>query len=385
MRTVKVLHIFGRMNRGGAEMRTLELMEALSQDPAQRIQFDYCVLSGKPGELDGKIRALGGKVHYLPLRPGFGKKFRNMLREGSYASVHSHVHLFSGYMLRLAFQVNVPSRICHLHTTGDGNPANLRRSLQNRLMRQWLFRYATSVVGVSEGALEAFFREAPAFRKDPRSTLIYDAINPERFASEIDRNAVRASIGVPIDGIEVIHIGRIEPVKNHSRLVQLFASFLKTHPSAWLVLVGNADANAKADLEGKIEALGITRRVHFLGSRDDVPALLASADIMIFPSLWEGLPGVVLEASAARLPVLSNDLPGSRELAAFFPSVRCIALSESNETWAAAASALLETSRHSAASNSRLFDTPFTVAHCLEKLLPLWRGVSVKPAPPIHF
>ncbi|MFN8944113.1 MAG: glycosyltransferase family 1 protein, partial [Pseudobdellovibrionaceae bacterium] len=100
MRTYRILHIFGKMDRGGAEMRTLELMEKLSNE--KQFLFDFCVLSGQPGELDSKIRSLGGEVHYLKLNFAFTNQFRRLLRTKKYDAIHSHVHLFSGYLLKLA-------------------------------------------------------------------------------------------------------------------------------------------------------------------------------------------------------------------------------------------------------------------------------------------
>ena len=364
MKKIKILHIFGKMDRGGAEMRTLDLMEKLAHDQPH-IQFDYCVLSGKPGELDSQIRLLGGDIHYLPLNSYFIPRFKKILKEKKYHTVHSHVHLFSGLILKLSFACKVPVRICHLHTTGENKSLGLRKKLQNSLMRYWLFKYSTDVIGVSQGALDIFLKKTPKFTRDPRCRLIYDAIDPARFEIE----AQDRDLTTPV----IIHIGRIEPVKNHPRLLEIFSTLVQKIPGSRLVLVGNAETSAQKKLEKLAKTLGISNQVTFLGSRNDVPELLSTASLMIFPSFWEGLPGVVLEASASGVPVLSSDLPGSRELGKYFPSVHCLDLSESNEVWCEAAMRCLKTSEKSRKNALTLLKaSPFTLDFCLSHLIPIW-------------
>src|SRR5579863_9751693 len=111
---IRILHIFGRMDRGGAETRTLELLRALDR----RIYiFEFCSLSGQRGELDDEIVALGGKVHLLRLNAAFPSAFLYLLRKRQFAAVHSHVHLFTGIILLLAAVAGVPNRIAHFRST----------------------------------------------------------------------------------------------------------------------------------------------------------------------------------------------------------------------------------------------------------------------------
>jgi hypothetical protein len=100
-----ILHLFGRMDRGGAEMRTLDVMRRADRG---RFRLHFCALSGRRGELDEEIRSLGGEVHLLPLSASFPWKFRRLLREGRFDVVHSHVHYPSGYLLRLAAKEGTP-------------------------------------------------------------------------------------------------------------------------------------------------------------------------------------------------------------------------------------------------------------------------------------
>src|SRR5437867_3557767 len=110
----KVLHVFGLMGRGGAELRTIDLMQ---EEALRRFRFHYATLGRGAGSLDDTIRALGGDVYPCPLGPAFPWRFRRLLRTGRFDIVHSHVHYFSGYILRLAAQEGIGARIAHFRTT----------------------------------------------------------------------------------------------------------------------------------------------------------------------------------------------------------------------------------------------------------------------------
>ena len=87
-------------------------------------------------------------------------------------------------------------------------------------------------------------------------------------------------------------------------------------------------------MTGRVREYGLEGRVHFLGVREDIGRLLSAADLMIFPSLREGLPGSVVEASAAGLAVIASDIPGIRELAGVAPGLRLCSLHQTDKEWA---------------------------------------------------
>ncbi len=106
----------------------------------------------------------------------------------------------------------------------------------------------------------------------------------------------------------LIHVGRLVPEKNHHFLLHLTAELIGHHPSTRLWLVG--DGPLRAQLESLAQSLGIQSHVSFYGNRTDIPHLLASADLFVFPSLSEGLGLAALEAQAAGLPtLLASHLP----------------------------------------------------------------------------
>src|SRR4029077_16843152 len=121
-------------------------------------------------------------------------------------------------------------------------------------------------------------------------------------------------------------------------------------------------------------SLGIAERVVFAGTRRDVPRLLGAADLMIFPSSREGLPGAILEAAAAGAPVLATGLPWILEISQRLMDVRCLSLSQADETWAAAAVGMIACRGTAGAALKRFEQTPFSMRNCTRAFEAVYRG-----------
>lgn len=308
---IRVLHVFGTMDRGGAETRTLEIVRRLDRT---RYAFDFCVLSGEPGVYAPEIRRHGAAVVPCALWPGvasFAARFVHLVRAGRYDVVHSHVHHFSGLILALARLAGAPTRLAHVRVTDDGRASTLRRRAYRAVMRGLIDRHATAVIGVSEGAMDAFW--GPRWRADPRLVVIYNGVEPMRFAEPAVPASVREEFAVPPGAPLAIHVARFDPQKNHTGLVRIAEKLVARRRDLVLLLVG--DGPLRERVRKEVEASGLAGSVRFAGARDDVPRLLRAADVFVFPSLWEGLPGAVLEALAAGLPVVASPLPGVLEIA----------------------------------------------------------------------
>lgn len=371
----KILHIFGRMVRGGAEMRTLDLMRHIDRE---RCKFEFCALSGLPGELDTEIKALGGTTHYLGLGPLFLHRFRRLLRGGGYNVVHSHVHLFSGLILQLAAAEQVPSRLAHFRNTHDGHNGSLRRGMQNRLMKYLLNRHATKILAVSEGVMESVW--GPCWHTDQRCEVIYNGFDLSAFSAAVSPEAVRREFGIPLGSRLYIHVGRMAPAKNHRKLISVFSRIVEHDPDARLLLVGRGGNSIEEQMRQLVSALGIADKVIFADERPDVPRLLQAADLHLFPSLWEGLPGAVLEACAASTPTLASDLPGVREIRQAVPdAVTCLPVSASDAEWAALAMKISSSNSTSSKTDgiaTAVMNSEFEINRCIAKLYRAW-GLNI--------
>ncbi|MDY3860406.1 MAG: glycosyltransferase, partial [Candidatus Limivicinus sp.] len=127
-----------------------------------------------------------------------------------------------------------------------------------------------------------------------------NAVDTRRFRlPESVREKYRAELGLT-DKLVIGHVGRFQPAKNQSFLLDAFKLVHDRKPDSALLLVGDGDLRARC--EEKAAALGLSDSVIFTGNRSDVPELLQAMDVFAFPSVWEGLPVTLIEAQAAGLP-----------------------------------------------------------------------------------
>jgi glycosyltransferase involved in cell wall biosynthesis len=333
---VRVLHVVGRMEPGGIEMRLLDLMRILH--PPEFL-IEVCALSGF-GSLDDEVRARGGTVFPLRLGPSFPGRFVKLLGDRRYDVVHSHVRLVSGLILVLAARADVPIRIANFHSMAYGERSTFLRRAQRYGLRWLIDRYATDIVAPGEWIINGMWR--PDWHRESRCRVLYDGVDPARFERPADAIGVRAELGIPASARLYVHVGNALPVKNHCRLLDIFAELRRRADSNWLLLAGAGTDDPLGPVVQGIRDRGIEDRVVALGPRHDVPRLLHTADALLLPSLSEGLPGVVLEACAVGVPVLATDLPGVREIASRLPLVCYLPLRATDAEWAAAAAALPE-------------------------------------------
>jgi glycosyltransferase involved in cell wall biosynthesis len=161
--------------------------------------------------------------------------------------------------------------------------------------------------------------------------------------------------------------------------VNMFAEICKQEPQSHLLLVGRGGNEVEQRVRERAAELGVMDRVTIAGVRSDVPRLLKAANLLVFPSTREGLPGAVLEACAAGIPVLGSDLPGVREIAATFPFVRYLPLTASDQEWASLALTLsqeADTKVFQEMANQQFPGSPFDVKTCSEALCAIWRKAS---------
>jgi glycosyltransferase involved in cell wall biosynthesis len=168
---------------------------------------------------------------------------------------------------------------------------------------------STGSVCVSQGVLR-FSRDVARLDR-ARLTVIPNGIDPAPF----DRAArlPRSAIGVPDDAHLALFVGRIDLQKGLPDLLHAAEHVIALRPDWHLALAG--DGPTSGWLVRQIaERSPLRDKVHWLGRRDDVPSLLQSADLLVHPSLWEGMPNAVLEAMAARRPVVGTAVEGTEDL-----------------------------------------------------------------------
>ncbi len=180
-----------------------------------------------------------------------------------------------------------------------------------RVWGRWLLGAVDHVVAVSDVSRADFIRTygTPESRI---TTIPIGVFVPERIDQDSSREAVARACGSDLGSAEIlIHVGSHTPEKNHIWLIEAFDEIRRRRPGVHLVLLG--DGPGRPEIEAAVKATGSESVVHILGSRADAAELVAGADLLLLPSLVEGIPGVILEASAQGVPSLAFDVGGIHE------------------------------------------------------------------------
>lgn len=372
---VRILHVVGALNRGGVETW---LMHVLRHIDRNRFRMDFLVHTAQPAAYDDEARALGARIIpcLSPAQPlQYGRRFKQILRQhGPYDVLHSHVHHFSGYTLRLAAQAGVPARVAHSHndTVAAESAASPARRAYLALMKRWVQHYATTGLACSKLAAAALF--GPTWEQNQRLRLLYYGIDLTPFRAPVDPAACRAELGLPPDALVIGHVGRFVPQKNHTFLIEIAAETVRREPRARFLLVG--DGPLRPDIERRVQAAGLSDHIIFAGLRADVPRLMRGAmDVFILPSQYEGLGLVLIEAQAAGLPCLYSDVIPP-EVDAIPALTRRLPLDAPPAAWAAAVLATLaqRPSITPAAALAQIEASPFTIEQSVRALETVYGG-----------
>lgn len=305
-----ILHTTAHLGTGGIARIVLTIATTL--DP-HRFRSVVCHL--KPHhDFEEECRSLElAPVCADHRRPWHGPRtvarLARLLRRHRVALVHTHHPLDRLYAGLAARPSGVPM-VTTLHNTTP--PTRPERGLRRRLGLastgtlgyRWTMHTAARFVAVSE----AVKRAQSAYLGLPEDRIVVippgvDVDDLQNAASEAELRSLRASLALG-PGPVLLHVGRLHEQKGQAYLVEAMPRVLARHPTAVLLIAGEGEERPR--LETLIRRLELDQSVRLLGRRSDVPALLALADLFVFPSIHkEGLPVAVVEAAAAGLPVVA--------------------------------------------------------------------------------
>ena len=324
---LRVLHSVSNMARAGIETM---LMNYYREVDRSRVQFDFLANKPAPGEYDGEIRRMGGRVFVSPgLNPLHFPKYKRFVADLVHTDpeikiVHAHNEAMGYYALKSAKDAGVRVRIAHAHNTQIIRDYKYPLKL---VCKQLLPGAATDYWSCGRDAGVYYYGEK---RWRESGFILRNAINVPRFAfRQEERDRLRRLHG--LDGCFVIgHVGRFNVQKNHSRLLDIFAEIVKAVPDARLALIGVGEL--EQPVKEKARALGFQDKTLFLGQMADVSGWYHAMDCFVLPSLFEGLPVVGIEAQAAGLPCFFSDRVTDEVLLS--PEARRISLQAEDAEWA---------------------------------------------------
>jgi glycosyltransferase involved in cell wall biosynthesis len=281
---------------GGTERQMIELIRRL--DP-ERYRVHVACFRRAGAWMPNAVERAASVVEF-PIR-GFSRpstllqwlRFARWCRRERIALIQTCDFYANVFGLPGAFAGGVPVRI------GSRRELITDKSPRQIALQRWAYRFATRVVANSPAALQLLEAEGV-----PASKLatISNGVDAEAWPARASGDAIT----------RVITVANLRPEKNHETLIAAAAALASTHPQLRFQIVG--DGARRAALEHLAELRGVAHMVEFLGHREDVPALLAGADLFVLPSRTEAFPNSAIEAMAAGLPVVCSAVGGLLDL-----------------------------------------------------------------------
>jgi glycosyltransferase involved in cell wall biosynthesis len=300
---VKVCHVITRFDTGGAERVLLQTVRRLNPS-----KFDSVIVSlRKRGPLSHEAERSGVDTIHLGMgrRPGPTTLWRlaRLFQRKNVGIVHAYLY-DAAIACRLAGRL---ARVPVVLTATRATPTYLPRVAWwlDRVTARWCQR----IIAVSHDTADAIVRVESIERR--KVIVIPNGVDLERFAPRDGRSA-RTQWGIAEDAFVVVAIGRLTLQKGYRYLFEALAVARRALPSITCLIAG--DGPLRAALQAQVRALGLDAACRFLGDVLEIESVLAAADVTVLPSLFEGMPNVVLEAMAMGCPVIATAIGGSSEL-----------------------------------------------------------------------
>jgi glycosyltransferase involved in cell wall biosynthesis len=303
---IKVLECIRQGQVGGGESHLLSLIEHMD-----RSCFEPVVLSFTDGPMVDRLKAMGLESHVIytekPFDVGKWGRVKKLLKEQRVDLVHAHGTRANSNVLWAARSLKIP-----VVYTVHGWSFHRDQHPLVRNIRIFGEKYLTSRsdvnVSVSASNKQSGKDHIPNFE----SIVINNGIDRRKFSPSNTFRNVREELGIPGEALLVLFIARLTVQKQPLTMIRAFQRCLAQQPDLRLLMVGDGDQRQEA--VQLAESLGISDRVIFQRFRQDVPDLLAAADIFVLPSLWEGLPIGLLEAMSMGKAVIATNVDGTKEI-----------------------------------------------------------------------
>lgn len=293
---IRVLCVFGSLDRGGAETMCMNLYRHIDRN---KIQFDFVKHIDKKCSYEDEIISLGGKVYCAPrfkgwnLFPYLAWWHKHFKQHPEHQIVHGHYFSISGLYFMVAKRFGRIT-VAHSHHT-------VMLPQHPFIEKLFIFlcnRYADQRLACSNAAGQFLFG-------DKQFTVLKNAIEVDRFAFDpVRRKAARSEFGFS-DEFVIGIIGRMEQIKNPFGAIKIFQEVHHKNPNARLLWIG--DGPLHSEIERSIREYRLENAVFLTGVREDVDALYQAMDLFLFPSFHEGLGIVAIEAQAAGLPCFCSE------------------------------------------------------------------------------
>lgn len=323
----KILCIAASMDTGGAETFLMKIFRGINKE---QWHMDFCVTKQERGFYDNEIEENGGKIFRITQKTESLKKFKkelsDVIKQNSYDVVfRSGASCFTALDLWVAKKCGVKVRV--LRSSNAGTMQGRVQQLINVICRKAMTSAANVKMAPSMLAAEYTFGKKAAHNS---VCILKNGLDVQRYVfNEQARQTIRQELGIE-DKFVVGHVGRFSAQKNHSFLIDIFHFFQKEkQKDSVLLLLGTGEDEEK--IKAKVKELGIEDKVFFMGVKSNVVDYLMAMDMLLFPSLFEGMPNVVIEAQTTGLPCLISDTITKEVMVT--DCIKMLSLAEPKEVW----------------------------------------------------
>lgn len=313
MGKTKILYLIYSLNAGGIESLCMNILGNIDLN---KFQMDFAVVKEKNTKqfYDEKVESYGMKIYAVgDLNHGVAKKYIStrrdifeLIKKGHYDVVHIHCGHWDKFPDAISAKLcGVKTIIIHSHNgrlTRDTKLYKFRCMMQS-VVKQLYPLVATDFFSCSDLASKWAFPKRIV--ETGKVVYIKNGIDLNKFhySNEL-RVQYREKLGFS-DEFVIGHIGRMSEQKNHMFLIDIFNEIVKKKPDARLLLIGKGELEEK--IRNKVESLNLNEKVIFFGTTAEISGILAAMDVFVFPSRFEGLPVVGIEAQAMGLPIFASD------------------------------------------------------------------------------
>lgn len=299
-------------SKGGIQQN----MQSVTTHLADRYDFDVVVFTNMT-EQEKKGYAQYKNIYCVPcdvtgrkivrlieniLRPfKLSKAARRILNDNQYCAIHCHDTLKAPLFLLEAKKKNVPVRIMHCHNPSEKDPVGFLKKMYYNFMESLVNPTTNVKIGCSKDACKSTYGEQSSKSFVVNNEIDLSCFDPNKYDS------------VEYDKLNFIHVGRFTHQKNHEFLLNVFHGIHNIYPHANLKLVGWGVLDK--DIRDQIDKLGLHESVTILPPDSNIPLLMSQASYMIFPSRYEGLGRVLIEAQSMNIMCFaSNCIPEETDL-----------------------------------------------------------------------
>jgi len=305
----KILMLIDEAKMGGGQQHLLWLAQKIDKS-----KFEIEVACEENGYLVDELRKNNIKVHRLNISNSLSvKSFIStylLLKKVSPDIIHTHGGT-AGFYGRLASIINYRGVV--VHTYHGIHYLNFDKNLLGRIYKsidKFLLRFTDCTICVAQKDFEIGLKEGIV--KKENSIVIHNGVDVEKFFLTNKNSEFKINLKKENDSIIIGSVGRLHHQKGYEYLINGSKSVLEKFPNVKFVLIG--DGELRSSLESLAKKNGVDNSYSFMGDQKEIPELLAQIDIFVLPSLWEGLPLVILEAMAARKPIVATEINGIVEI-----------------------------------------------------------------------